>query len=122
MSDFELDYSGTAYVLVRVRVAVPFAPGSLAGLRGALGSVFRGGRRFLAVDLTAGAVFGPQGYGPLIGALKTARDRGGDLYLVGASETVVGVLSHDSRGPVRCFGSVDELDRALLGPRVEVAS
>ena len=113
MSDFELDHGATAYVLVRVRTAVDAR--TAAALREVIASVFREGRRFLAVDLTQGAVFGPQGFGPLLGAVKTCRDRGGELYLVGASPTVVGVLGRDVRGPVECFGSRAELDRALLG-------
>jgi len=113
MSDFELDYGGTAYVLLRVRTAVDAR--TAPWLREMIASVLREGRRFLAVDLTAGAVFGPAGFSPLIGAVRACRDRGGDLYLIGASETAVGVLGHDMRGPVRSFASRDELDRALLG-------
>lgn len=113
MPKFELDYGATAYVLVRVRTAVNER--NAQSLRQVIGSVFGEDRRFIAMDLTDGAVYGPQGYGPLIGAVKACRDRGGDLYLIGASSTVVGVLRHDTRGPVRCFGSRDELDRALLG-------
>ena len=118
-SGFELDHGSTAYVLVRVRTAVNERNAGL--LRSMIATVFREDRHFIAVDLTDGAVYGPQGYGPLIGAVKTCRDRGGELYLIGASPTVVGVLGHDTRGPVRSYGSRHELDRALLGcsPAIE---
>lgn len=113
MSDFWVDHGGTAYVLIRARVAVQSR--TAVGLREVVGRELRAGRRFLAVDLSDSAVYGPRGFSALIGALKSCRDRGGELYLIGASPTVVGVLGHDSRGPVRCFGSRGELDRALSG-------
>jgi hypothetical protein len=72
-------------------------------------------RRFLALDLTGSAVYGAEGFGPLIGALKSCRDRGGDLYLIGASDMVRRVVGHDTRGPVKCYGTRDGLDAALLG-------
>jgi anti-anti-sigma factor len=111
---FELDHGVTAYVLVRAMAVVDARTAPL--LRGVVRRIlFVEERRFIAVDLTGSAVFGPQGFGPLIGAVKTCRDRGGQLYLIGASPTVVGVLSHDTRGPVECHGSRVGLDRALLG-------
>ncbi len=118
---FEVDHSGTAYVLVRARTTVDAH--SAAALREVLREVLREGRRFLAVDLTGVAAYGSQGFSPLLGAVKSCRDRGGDLYLVGASEMVRRVLSHDMRGPVQCYGTRGELDAALLGrsPAREVA-
>lgn len=111
---FEVDHSGTAYVLVRARAVVDArtAPALREVVRRLL---FVQERRFLAVDLTGSAAYGPQGFAPLIGALKSCRDRGGDLYLVGGSDMVRRVLSHDTRGPVRCYGTRGELDAALLG-------
>jgi|SRR5580765_684856 len=114
-SGFELDHGDPRYVLVRVRTAVNER--NAQSLRDVIAKVFREDRRFIAIDLTDGAVFGPQGYGPLIGAVKACRDRGGDLYLIGASEMVRRVVAHDSRGPVSSFATRAELDRALLGRR-----
>jgi len=114
MPDFELDHSGTAYVLVRARAVVDAR--TAPALYEAVRAVVRGeGRRFLAVDLTGSAVYGPRGFGPLISALKACRDRGGDLYLINPSETARRVIEHDTWRPVQCFGSRGELDRALLG-------
>jgi anti-anti-sigma regulatory factor len=111
---FEVDYSGTAYVLIRARSVVDLR--SAAALREVVRRlVFVEGRRFLAVDLTGSAAYGPQGFSPLIGALKGCRDRGGDLYLVGATDMVRRVVGHDARGPVRCYATRAELDAALLG-------
>lgn len=111
---FEVDHSGTAYVLVRARAVVDArtAPVLREVVRRLL---FVEDRRFLAVDLTGSAVYGPLGFSPLIGALKSCRDRGGELYLVGASGMVRRVLGHDVRGPVRCYTTRGELDAALLG-------
>jgi anti-anti-sigma regulatory factor len=112
VSDFQLDHSGTAYVLIRACAVVDAR--TAGALRVVFASVLREGRRFVAVDLTGSAVYGPLGFAPLAGALRSCRDRGGDLYLVGASDTVRGVLGYETRG-VRCFASRGDLDRALSG-------
>lgn len=114
LEPFELDHGATAYVLVRAMAVVDARTGPL--LREVVRRIlFVEERRFVAVDLTRSAVFGPRGFGPLIGAVKACRGRGGQLYLIGATPTVVGVLSHDVRGPVECHGWRVGLDRALLG-------
>lgn len=115
MSDFWVDHGGTAYVLVRARVVVDARTAS--GLRDVIAGVLRQGRRFLALDLADSAVYGPQGFSVLIGAVGACRTRGGDLYLIGASEMVARVTSREAGGPVRCFASRGELDRALVGCR-----
>lgn len=114
MSDFEVDHAGTAYVLVRARAVVDAR--TAAALREVVRRLlFVEERRFLAIDLTGTAVYGPGGFSPLIGALKACRDRGGDLYLIAPSQMVRRVVGYDARGPVRCFGSRAELDAALVG-------
>lgn len=110
---FPVDRSGTAFVLVRAAAVVDARTAPV--LREVLAGVLRSGRHFVALDLTGSAVYGPRGFSVLIGALKACRDLGGDLYAVGASETVCRVLGHDTRGPALVFGSVRELERAVLG-------
>ena len=66
---FELDHGATAYVLVRAMTVVDARTAPL--LREVVRRIlFVEERRFIAVDLTRSAVFGPLGFGPLIGAVK----------------------------------------------------
>lgn len=107
------DYMPRHYVLVTAR-------GDLgAGTSPLLAETFaeiRSERRpVVAVDLSAARVHGRHGLAPLIGALKSCRDRGGDLYLIGASPMVRRVVGYDTRGPVKCFASRGELDREVFG-------
>lgn len=102
-----------AYAFVRVRGALDDALAPLVAQT--VAEAHSQGQHVIAIDLSGARVRGRYGLAPLIGALKSCRDRGGELYLIGASPMVARVLGHDTRGPVKCFDSLEQLDLALWG-------
>jgi anti-sigma B factor antagonist len=111
---YEIDRSGAAYVLVRVMG--PLDSQTAPALSNAFATLFAEGRRFIAVDLmrTHRRIAGRHGLAPLIGALKSARDRGGELYLIGPCDMVRRVLGYTTDRPLKVFPTVDELDRWIV--------
>lgn len=111
-SPFWVDRSGTAYVVVRATAVVDAR--TAATLRDTVRALLRGGRYFLALDLTASAVYGPQGFSMVLAVVRACRERGGQVYLIGASATARQILGYGPRGPGRAFRDRGELDGFLL--------
>jgi anti-sigma B factor antagonist len=81
---------GAAVVLqVEGRLNMVAAP----RLRAAVDEAVAGGSPRLVVDLTATTFVDSSGLGALVAGLKTARQAGGDLRIVGAGDQVATVLT-----------------------------
>jgi anti-anti-sigma factor len=99
---------GTALVVCRGRLNMAAAP----ELRKYLDEVFEDGSNRLVLDLSETSFIDSSGLGALIGALKRARSRGGDLRIAAPSEQVRMVLGLTNLDRVlRAHASVDEATR-----------
>lgn len=114
MSDprFQVERSTTAYVLVRATAAIDAR--TAAALRTVCAQLLREGRHFIALDVAESAVYGPQGFSTLIGLIRACRDRGGQLYLLGACATARRIVGYGPSGPGRSFRNRAELDGYLF--------
>lgn len=90
MTGFPVDVQAPDLAFIRVegRLNMVTAP----QLRDTVTSAIAAGQRRLVVDLTATSFMDSSGLGSLIGALKAAREAGGDLRIAGAGEQVLMVL------------------------------
>lgn len=85
-------------------------------LREEIQRLFDGGAKHVAVDLAGVAYMDSSGLGVLIGALKRAREAGGNLVVAAPTPRIARIL--DVTGLSRIFGvraSIDEAVQALKG-------
>ena len=105
--EFDTDVTDDGIAVIRSAGRLNMA--SAPQLRAVVSECAAGGRSRIVVDLSAITFMDSSGLGALIGGLKTARQRGGDLRIASPTEQVATVLGLTNLDRVlRPYASVED--------------